>query len=188
MAMVPAPDLFDVNLLVSSSWRGLRAARREIRELLRALGDERPTIERTLAKGIIGVRTSLEPRAVIRELRAIFERDPGRFQFTSKWAPIDLWAGSDLASLGQAVTRLRERIGKGETWRMTVEKRRYTRHHRIEVITALAQLIDERVDLTHPDKIVKIDLIGDRAALAVLKPEEIFSVSRPRLTLLPGSS
>ena len=173
-----APSPF--NLLVSSSWRGHGAAKREIRELLAALGDERPTVERTLAKGMVGVRTSLEPRRVVRELRAIFERDPGRLQFTCKWVPIDAWTRSDLESLTQAVMRLKPRIQPGETWRMTVEKRRDAGHHRAEVITRLAALIDEKVNLAAPDKILRIDLIGEHAALAVLRPDEIFSVMRPR--------
>ncbi len=168
------------NLLVSSSWRGHGAAKREIRELLAALGDERPTVERTVAKGITGVRTSLEPRRVVREFRAIFEQDPGRFQFTCKWVPIDTWTHSDLESLTQAVMQLKHRIQPGETWRMTVEKRRYAGHHRAEVIAELAALIDEKVNLTAPDKILRIDLVGENAGVSVLAPDDIFSVMRPR--------
>jgi tRNA acetyltransferase TAN1 len=134
----------------------------------------------------MGVRTGLDPRRVIEELRAMFEKDPLLLTETCKWVPVDLWTYSDMESMKNAVIRLRERITAGETWRMTVEERRYTRHHRIEVITALAGLIDEKVDLTRPDKILRIDIIGRHAALSVLTPADIFSVVLPRVTAPPA--
>jgi tRNA(Ser,Leu) C12 N-acetylase TAN1 len=168
-------DAIDFNLLVSSSWRGFRGASREIRGLLRTLGDEAPTVGRTLVKGLVGVKTTLDPRKVVGELSQLFEREPRRFRFTGKWVPVDRWTASDLESLNVAVAALRDRIRPGERWRMTVQKHRYTRHHADEVIAALAGLISEKVDLTHPDKIVRVDLIGDVAALAVVTPTEVFS-------------
>lgn len=169
----PAAPPRDFNLLVSSSWRGLAAARREIRALLRALGDEQPVIERMVAKGILGVRTRLDPRRVVRDLQALLEREPGRRRFTCRWVPVDTWTQADLDSLVRVVTGLREQIQPGETWRMTVEKHRHARHHRDEVITALARLIDAKVDLTRPDKILRIDLVGDAAAVSVLTPGDV---------------
>jgi tRNA(Ser,Leu) C12 N-acetylase TAN1 len=44
------------------------------------------------------------------------------------------------------------------------------------IIAHLAPSIDRKVDLNNPDKIVWIDLLGCHTAIAVLKPEEIFSV------------
>lgn len=167
------------NLLVSSSWPGARGASHEIRELLGALGDPHPVVRRTAAKGLLAVATALDARTVVRELRALYEREPGRLRFTCKWAPVDAWTAADLEALREAVEGLRERIGPGQRWRMTVDKHRHARYHRDEVVRALAPLVDAPVDLTHPDRILKIDLIGAEAALAVVSPEEIFSTMRP---------
>jgi tRNA acetyltransferase TAN1 len=167
--------MYDFNLLVSCGWGEFQSAKEEIFEVLREMGDERPKIRSTLAKGIIGVRTSLDPREVVRKVRGIFEEDPMFLQFSIKWIPIDVWTDSSLDSMREVVKELRERIQPGEKWRMTVEKRRYALHHKIEIIEDLAELIDEEVDLENPDKILRIEILGKNAGISVLTPREIFS-------------
>ena len=174
-----AETLYDFNLLVSCFWRADRRARGEIIDVLRMLGDEKPFVKRTPARGIIGVRTSLEPRRVTKDLQAMLEKNPFLFRDTCKWVPVDVWTYSDIESVKEAVLRLRERIKAGERWRMTVEKRRYTRYHTIEIIKILAELISEKVDLTNPDKILRVDIIGKYAAVSVLAPDEMFSATKP---------
>ena len=167
--------MYDFNLLVSCSLGMCRAARMEILKVLKTLGDEKPVVRRTIARGIMGVKTNLDPKHVAQELRKLFVDDPLVFQHTLKWVPVDLWTYSDMESMKDAVLKLRDKIHSGERWRMTIEKRRYTRHHKIEIITELAELIDEKVDLKNPDKILRIDIIGNYAGVSVLAPQEIFS-------------
>ncbi|MGD8544198.1 MAG: THUMP domain-containing protein [Candidatus Bathyarchaeota archaeon] len=171
----------EFNLLVSCSWGAYGRAKEEILHILRVLDDENPFVKRTVAKGIIGVKTSLEPRDVVHKLRRMFNKDPFIFQQTTKWVPVDLWTHSDLDSMRNAVKVLRNEIRAGEKWRMTMEKRRYTRYHKMEIITALAELIDEKVDLETPDKILRVDIIGRYTGFSVLTPQDIFSVSKPLL-------
>jgi len=154
------------------------AAIREVAGLLKMLGDGKPVIKRTAARGIIGVKTSVDARIVVQELGSILRDDPMVFRYTLKWVPIDLWVNSDLESMREAVLTLRDRIKPGECWRMTVEKRRYTQYHRIDIIKELAKLVDERVDLKNPDKIIRVDIIGRNAGVSVLSPQQIFSSTR----------
>jgi tRNA(Ser,Leu) C12 N-acetylase TAN1 len=93
--------------------------------------------------------------------------------------PVDLWTFSDMGSMKEGVRMLRDKIHKGEKWRMTVKKRRYTKHHKVDIIRELADLIYEKVDLTYPDKIFHVELIGRYAALSVLAPQDSFSVAKP---------
>ncbi|MFQ5999880.1 MAG: THUMP domain-containing protein [Candidatus Bathyarchaeia archaeon] len=172
-------EMYDFNLLVSCPWGVYGRAKKEIVQVLEMLGDEGPLVKRTIAEGIIGVKTSLDPREVIRGLRRLFNEDPFSLQYTLKWVPVDLWTLSDMDSMKEAVRKLRNRIHAGERWRMTVEKRRYNRHHRIEIIRELADLIDEKVDLENPEKILRVDIIGRYAGISVLTPEDIFSVAKP---------
>lgn len=147
--------------------------------VLKALGDGEPSVRRTLAAGIVGVKTSLNPREVIGGLRRLFEEGPSVFQYTVKWVPVDLWTYSDLESMRKVVAELGKSIEVGERWRMTVEKRRYTQHHKIELIRDLAELIDREVNLENPDKILRIEIIGKYAGLSLLKPQDIFSAAKP---------
>ena len=170
-------ELADVNLLVSSSWRAPGRSRREIIARLRALGDPAPVVTPTERKGIIAVRTSLDPRMVIRGLRAAHQSTPEVFRCTFKWVPVDLWSAADLEALRQAVTRLRDRIAPDERWRLTIERRADVGPPLREIIEALATLVDRKVDLGHPDKILRVELFADRAALAVVTSVETFSPS-----------
>jgi len=172
------PKMYDFNLLVSCPWTTTWKAKQEIADLLKLLGDEQPIIKPTIARGIIGVKTHLDSREVIQNLQKKFTKNPLAFQYTQKWMPTDLWTHSDIDSMKEAISNLRKKIKKGERWRMTVEKRRYTQHHKIEIIKELAQLIPAKVDLRNPNKIVRIDIIGKYATVSVLLPNEIFSATK----------
>jgi len=166
------------NILVSCSWSLWREATDEAKRILKALGDEDPLVTRTLARGILGVRTSLDSRFVVRRVREMLTKDPLSVQYTLKLVPIDTWTASDIDSIKEEVSGIKGRISKGEKWRMTVEKRRYTEHHKSEIIKEVAELIEEKVDLEKPDKILRIEIIGGYAGLSILKPDETFSLAR----------
>ena len=171
--------MYDFNFLVSCSWGVYGKAKKEIIHILEMLGDESPLVKRTIAEGIIGVKTKLNSREVVNGLRRLFDEDPFALQHTLKWVPVDLWTLSDIDSMKQGVGKLRNRIHAGERWRMTVEQRRYSLHHKIEVIRELADLVDEKVDLENPEKILRVDIIGRYAGMSVLKPTDMFSLSKP---------
>jgi tRNA acetyltransferase TAN1 len=172
-------EMYDFNLLVSYSWGVYGRAKREIVQVLEMLGDEGSVVKRTIAEGIIGVKTSLDSREVVRRLQRLFNEDPFVLQYTLKWVPVDLWTLSDMDSMKEAVRKLRNGIREGERWRMTVEKRRYSQHHKIEIIRELADLIEEKVDLENPEKILRVDIIGRYAGISILTPQEVFSVAKP---------
>ncbi len=170
--------MYDFNLLVSCAWGTYERARREILQILRKLDDQKPFVKRTAARGIIGVRTTVNSREVIQRLHELFHKDPFLIQHTLKWVPVDLWTSSAIDSMKEGIVALKKKIRSGERWRMTVERRRYTKFHKIELITELADLIDEEVDLENPDKILHIEIIGKYAGLSVLAPQNIFSVAK----------
>ena len=94
---------------------------------------------------------------------------------------MDLWTSSNLEDLKVAVSRLKEQIRLGERWSMEVELRRFTSIHKMEIIEPLAELIDEKVDLRNPEKTVRIEILGNAAAVSALKPEDVlFSLHKPR--------
>jgi len=169
--------MYEFNILVSYPWSQYANAKKEIQSILKSLGEEKPLVSRTIAQGIIGVKTSQNPREVIHTLQRMFSEDPTVFQYTLKWVPIELWTYSDIDSMKKVVEQLKTEIHKGEKWRMTVEKRRFTKYHKIEIIKSMAELIDEKVDLENPDKILRIDIIGKYAGISVLRPKDMFSIS-----------
>ena len=175
---------YDFNLLVSCPWGWHPRAKAEVTKIIATVGDDRPVVQMTLARGVIGVKTCLNPRSVILALHALYEKDPSAVRHTLKWVPVDIWTRSDLESIKEGVASLKGSIGPDESWRMTVEKRRYTALHKIDIIKEVAELIDQKVDLENPSKIVRIDIIGPQAGISVLKPDEFFSLMRTRRSSL----
>jgi protein-L-isoaspartate(D-aspartate) O-methyltransferase len=167
----------DFNLLVSTRPLVPGASRREAIARLRALTGAAPDVTQILARGILATKVALDPREAVRRLQALCERDPGAFRYTLKWVPVDRWSRRALPAMKEALTQLRGRIAPNETWRMTVERRtEMTALDPNGVIRSLADLIDARVDLTHPDKIVLVQVFDDWVAFSVVSPSEMFSV------------
>jgi tRNA acetyltransferase TAN1 len=143
-----------------------------------SLGDSSPVIERTIARGILGVRTSLDPRKVVAKLNELVAENPNAINYVLKLRPVDLWTAPTIADLKVAVSSLKGQIRLGERWGMEVELRRFTTLHKMEIIEQLAELIDEKVDLRNPDKMVRIEILGNSAAVSVLRPEDVFSLHK----------
>jgi tRNA(Ser,Leu) C12 N-acetylase TAN1 len=172
--------LYDYDLLASSEWGSLAKAKGELRRQLRSLGDSSPVIERTVARGILGVRTSLDPRKVVADFNERVVENPNAINYVLKLRPVDLWTAPTIADLKLAVSSLKDHIRPGERWGMAVELRRFTTLHKLEIIEPLAELIDEKVDLRNPDKTVRIEILGNAAAVSLLKPEDVFSLHKPQ--------
>ncbi len=169
--------LYSFNLLVSYSWRNFRRVRDEIAVILREFGDPGPIIEKTLARGICGVSTSLDAREAVKKVRALCESNPMCLGYTIKWAPADRWCEASIEEMKKALEKEKGKIKKGEKWAMKVEKR-YAAFHSIDIIKELAALIDEPVDLDNPDKIVRVELLGKNACITVVRPDEVFSTAK----------
>jgi tRNA(Ser,Leu) C12 N-acetylase TAN1 len=165
---------------MSCGWGSVHEARNELRRELTNLGDSSPIIERTIARGILGVRTSLNSRKVVAQFNELVAQNPDAINHILKLRPVDLWTTPTLEHLKVAISSLRGQIRPGEKWSMEVELRRFTALHKLQIIKPLAELIDEKVDLTNPEKTVRIEVLGNAAAVSVLKPEEIFSIHKTK--------
>ena len=168
------------DLLVSYPWRHFRRARRKIIRCLRECGDPQPQVEKTKVPGIAVAHTSMDNRDVIRRCRESFEGGES-FEFAMKWVPVDVWCETSLDAMKTVIEqRIKDRIEQGQTWGMKVEKRGWRQYHAREIIDHLASSIDRIVDLRHPDKLVRIDVLGPVTAVSLLKPDEVFSPRAPR--------
>ncbi|WP_455206920.1 hypothetical protein [Kaarinaea lacus] len=165
------------DLLISYPWGRFYPARRETLNVLKVLGDPHATMRWTFVMGIAVAHTSLDTRQVIHQCRALFHEGKVPFDFAVKWVPVDYWCWTELESIKQLIDKkVLPRISPHETWAMQVNKRRWQVYHTIDIVTSLAADIDRKVNLSHPDKIVWVDVIGNKTAVSVLKPDEIFSV------------
>ena len=174
LALVP------MDLLVSHRCGRYSRARREILRTLTHLGDDHAAVERTSVEGIALVHTALEARSVVHGCREL-SLEGRALEEAIKWVPVDYWCETDLQAMYRLLEeKVRDQIAPDETWAMQIEKRRWQRYHTREIVVHLAGAIDRKVDLDRPDKLVRVDVVGGRVAVSVLRPGEVFSITAPR--------
>jgi tRNA acetyltransferase TAN1 len=170
----------EFNLLASTS-RGYEShARSELHFLLEKIGDVSPVDERTGISGLIAVKTNIDALEVISQFRAILYQRPYEFRFILRIIPIEKVVHTDLEQIRKAVIELTSKIGENETFRVTVEKRLTTMHTK-DIIEKVAANVKKKVNLTVPDKIILIEVLGGLTGVSVIKPEDILSVLKEKL-------
>ncbi|HID17594.1 TPA: RNA methyltransferase [Candidatus Bathyarchaeota archaeon] len=172
----------DFNLLISTSRGNERNACSEIWYLLGELGDKNAEIDTTGIAGLIVAKTGLNPKSVVAGLRKILRDRPWEFRYILKVVPIEKVVKASVEDIAKGALSLIQEISEGESYRVTVQKR-HTSLSSVEVVEAVAKHIDRKVDLTKPDKIVMVQILGGRAGLSVLKPDQMLSVEKEKRIL-----
>ena len=172
--------LRDFNLL-ATTWRGNeKNACSELCYLLEEIGDSASTVDKTGVAGLIAAKTSFNPFDVIEKLRKILLERPYEFRYTLRVIPVEKVVHTDLGEIRQAAIEISSKIAKGETFRVTVEKR-FTETPTQGIIEAAAANIERKVNLNNPNKILLIEVIGRLTGVSVIKPEEILAVMKEKM-------
>jgi len=172
----------DLNIIATCDRIRESEACSELWMLLRAVGDESPAVDRTRIRGLISARTGLDPLEAIRGLREELRRDPEGIKALLRVIPVQTVVDSDTDTIKEASHRMAARIGEGEPYRITVEKRRTGLRSR-ELIEAIAEGLPQRVDLENPDWIVLIEVMGNATGVSVIPPDGILNIQKERALL-----
>jgi len=172
--------LRDFNLLATTSRGNEGDACSELWYLLGEIGDSAPTVDKTGVAGLIVAKTAFIPFEVVEKLRKILRERPYEFRYTLRIIPIDQVVRTDLGEIQRVATELSSKIGENETFRVTVEKR-FTEMSSRDIIEAVAANIERKVDLSKPDKIMLIEVVGGLTGISVIKPEDILSVMKEKM-------
>jgi len=169
----------DFNLL-ATTYRGDESRGcAELWMLLKEMGDPRPMVDWSGVYGLIVGKTVLDPVKTIEGFREVLAQRPEAFQALIRVIPVEVVVPADVDKMREAVMGLSGRIGEGESFRVTVEKR-WTSLRSREIIEAVAEGIDRRVDLENPDWVVLIEIIGKYAGVSVIRPSGILHVLKER--------
>jgi tRNA acetyltransferase TAN1 len=176
------PLIPDPNLLATSEIWSESEACSELWMLLRAVGDETPVVDRSPIRGLIAAKTSLDPLEAIGRLRSELAENPEGFRALLRVMPVDTVVPTELDGIVGAANRLASKIGEDESFRVTLEKRR-THFRSREVIDAVAEGIDRRVDLEGYDWNVLIEIIGKTTGISVIPRHGLLNVQKERAGL-----
>jgi tRNA acetyltransferase TAN1 len=175
--------LNDFNLLVSSARGNEQEANSELRYLLTELGDPSAETSYTPVSGLTVAKTTLDPLTVIPKLRSTLKKRPWEFRYVLKVKPVQKVVPTDIEAIGRAVSEKSTVIRDGETFRVSIEKRRSDVLTK-DVIDAIAAKISRKVDLRDPERIVLIEIIGSIAGVAIIPPDGILGVEREKRALV----
>jgi tRNA acetyltransferase TAN1 len=147
--------------------------------LLGEIGDRGSNIETTSVIGLVVAKTKLDPIKAVQDLRVLFRERPWEFKYALKVVPIQRVVPAQLSEIENGAVTIANEITEKEKFRVTVEKRHTVLSSR-SVIDAVARRIDRVVNLESPDKILLVEIIGELAGLAVIRPNEILSVEKEK--------
>ncbi len=164
-------DASDANLLVTYEPSHKQAAEREV---LAVCKDKAKMLPSDI-EGIFLLRVKSDARSFVRELREQLESDSSKLVYTSAWVPIDSWHESE--KLAEAMKQVNEKMDESKSWKLELRKRHFGASMS-ELIQKLTEPIDNKhVDLGQPEQIVRVEILGNQAGVALLAPDEILNVS-----------
>lgn len=174
--------LDDFNLLISSARGSEHDANSELWYLIAELGDRNAETSFTPVSGLTVAKTSLDPVNVVQRLRRILKQKPWEFRYVLKVKPVQTVVPTQIEAIGNAVSQKSGEIRDGETFRVSLEKRRSDVSSK-EVIDAIAAKIPRKVDLRDPERIVLVEIIGAISGISVIPPDGILGVEKEKRSL-----
>ncbi|ABL77624.1 THUMP domain-containing protein [Thermofilum pendens] len=172
--------LGEFNLVVSTYRQRENDCISELWFFAKELGDSRLDASKTGLPSLVVAKTSLDPEDFVAKAREKIEENPWYFRYILKITPIQVTVDADIQQIVEAALRLSSsRLNPGETFKVEAHIR-LSELRREDIIREIASRITNKVNLDNPDKIVLVEVIGDRAGVSVIPPSMILSVERAR--------
>jgi tRNA acetyltransferase TAN1 len=172
--------LKDFNLLITTARGNEENVCSEIWYLLGELGDSAVVIDKTGITGLVAAKTFLNPFEVIEKLRVLLKERPYEFRYTLRVIPIEKVVRTIIEDIEKTSAELSSKIKEKETFRVSVEKR-FSELPTEQIVEVVAANIERKVSLEKSDKIVLIEVVGKFTGMSIIKPLDIFSVSKERI-------
>lgn len=137
-------------------------------------GDTYPIISGIPFPGLITALTNLSLKKVISNIKKITKKNPSFFQFILKIIPINFICETDIKIINYMIQENYENYIDGEeTFRITLKRRHHEKIDRTNFIETIAKDIDNKVNLDNPDKIIRIEILGNICGISFLEKNDI---------------
>jgi len=171
----------DFNLIITTLRSTERQACSEMNYLLKdELGDPKPLIEKTGIRGLLIAKISLDPLEVIEKLRKMIHEYPYRLRYALRVIPIQKVVDTNLDEIRRVSLELGQKIGEDSSFRVTIEKR-FTSLHSRDLIEAAASEIKRKINLSKPDNVLLIEVLGELTGISLIKPQDILAVTKEKM-------
>lgn len=169
--------MVEANLIVSYDPSHIGSAKQEVENVLKELKHDFKHLKQH-ADGLFNLRVK-DAKKTVKSLSKLANKKSEFFDKTFNWVPIDKWCKSTVKDMQKVVKKLEKDIKKTEKWKMELNKRHYNKGDTIELILKLTDVVDKpKVDLKKPQKIIKVEIMGNKAGLSLLKADELFNTQK----------
>lgn len=171
-----------MNLIVTCARHQELDAQEELSKFLNEFGDSEPSITITEMSGILVADTKLDPIKTVREIKEKLLDEPWSVRYCLRIIPIQEESQSDIEKIEDAISKLSEKIQKDESYRILIEKRNSDISSQ-ELITKVAKRFKNKVSLEYPDKIILIEILGNKAGVSILEKSDILSIEKTKRSI-----
>ena len=151
----------------------------EMRDILEEMGDLKPSIAITNMSGILTAKTTLEPLEVVRKIREKVMDEPWSIRYCLRIIPIQKITETNIDAIEKEISNMVDLISRGESYKISIEKRNSDIISQ-DLISKIAKNIKNKVSLEFPDKIVLIEILGNKTGLAIVRRSDILSVEKTK--------
>ena len=166
-----------MNLIITCARHLESDTRQEILNILDKIGDSEPKITITNMSGILTAETKLDPIEVVKKIKEMILDEPWCIRYSLRIIPIQKITETKLESIEDGITNLIKLISAEESYRISIEKRNSDISSQ-ELISRIAKKIKNKVSLEFPDKVILIEIIGNKTGIAIVKKTDILSIEK----------
>jgi tRNA acetyltransferase TAN1 len=167
------------NLLISTSRFNEDNAKAELWFTLLMCGVKYPIISHLNYSGILSAFTNQDAREIINLIKEILKKDPNFFQYILKIIPIDFVCETNTEMIKELVHKYyRDYINPNETFMINLKRRKSIIIERESFIQKIASVIENKVNLTNPDKILWIEILGNRCGISFIRNTDVLTTNQ----------
>ena len=154
----------------------------ELIGILGELGDSDVKIAITNMSGILTAKTKLDPIEVVKKIKEMLLDEPWSVRYCKRVIPIQRVIQSEIEEIEKSVAVLSSQISDEETYRILIEKRNSDLSSK-EIITKIANNIKNKVSLEFPDRVILIEILGNKTGVSVLRKSDILSTEKTKRSM-----
>ena len=171
-----------MNLIITCARHLEPETEEELRDILEKFGDPDTKVSITEMSGILTAETKLEPIEVVRKIKEMLLDEPWSVRYCLRIIPIQKIIETKVEEIEKTVAEMSEQISDGETYRISIEKRNSDLTSQ-EIISKIENKIKNKVSLEFPDKVVLIEILGNKTGISILKKADVLSVEKTKRSI-----
>ncbi len=154
----------------------------ELCDILKEFGDSDVKVTITEMSGILTAKTKLDPVEVVRKIKEMVLDEPWSVRYCLRIIPIQKVIETNIEEIEKIVSEMSKEIIDGETYRISIEKRNSNLSSQ-EIIKKIANKIKNKVSLEFADKVVLIEILGNKTGVSILKKSDVLSIEKTKRSI-----